>query len=361
MEAAVRMSLHKDRIRQSLATASGNKPNRSAVAYNAMKSSTLLRLHALFIIVLAAFGAFVSAPLRAQTSPPADTLPFTLKPLGHNVYAAIAAPKGQAGSNSGFIIGETGVLVVDTFVQEGAAKQLLAEIRKLTPLPIKYVVNTHYHLDHVAGNKLFQDAGAVVIAHRNVPGWIHTENLKFFGPNIKLEQKAMVEALGSPDIAYGHELDLALGQVKVRVRYFPGHTGGDSVVFIPSASVVFCGDLFWNTALPNLIDASTEPWIRTLEELIAAQAQTYVPGHGDLGGAKEVAAFRGYLSDLRSAVVEQLQANKSGDDLVNAALPGLTEKYGKWNFFEHFAKRNVADTAAELTGKKKIPRPAPAD
>jgi cyclase len=314
----------------------------------------------LCLSVLCAWG-FAAASLKAQTSPSPDALAFTLKPLGHNAYAAIDNAKHQAGSNSGLVIGENGVLVVDTFVQEGAAKQLLAEIRKLTPLPVKYVVNTHYHLDHVAGNKVFQDAGATVIAHRNVPGWIHTENLKFFGDKIKPEQKAMIEGIGSPDITYDHSIDLVLGQTKVRVRYFPGHTGGDSVVLVPGAGVVFCGDLFWNTTLPNLIDASTEPWMHTLEELATVQAQTYVPGHGDVGTVKDVAAFRGYLNDLRAAVAEQVKNNKSGDELVNAVLPAMNDKYGKWNFFDYFAKRNISDTAAELTGKKKLPQPASAD
>jgi len=126
--------------------------------------------------VLLPFGAF------AQTAAPqASSPPFTLKPLGHDIYAAIDDAKGDAGANSGFVIGENGVLVIDTFENEAAAKQLLAEIRKLTKLPIKFVVNTHYHLDHVAGNAVFEEAGAVVLAQRNVAAWIHTENLKFFG------------------------------------------------------------------------------------------------------------------------------------------------------------------------------------
>src|ERR1700752_2820857 len=118
----------------------------------------------------------------AQQSSPSNALPFTLKPLANNAYAAIAVPKSNAGSNSGIFIGDDGVLITDTFVSADAAKQLLAEIQKLTKLPIKFVVNTHYHLDHVAGNGVFAQAGANVIAHKNVRTWINTENLKFFGP-----------------------------------------------------------------------------------------------------------------------------------------------------------------------------------
>lgn len=308
-------------------------------------------------LILSAFAA--AAAVAQNPAAPANAPAFTLKPLGHNVFAAVDA-NGKAGANAGFVIGSDSVLIVDTFEHESAAQELLAEIRKLTPLPVKYVVNTHYHLDHVAGNRLFQQAGATVIAQRNVPGWIHTENLKFFGKNIKPEQKAMVEALGAPDRTYADHLELELGSVPVEVRYFPGHTGGDSVVFIPAANVAFCGDLFWNTTLPNLIDASTVPWLNTLDELLKAHpAATFVAGHGEPGNAQDVAAFRDYLKNLRGMVSGPAQSGQSGEELVSAVLPQLQEKYGQWNFFKYFAKPNILDTAAELRGDKRIPQPAP--
>lgn len=315
----------------------------------------------LSLLFLCTLLTILSKGTYAQTAQPpaASTLPFTLKPLGHNVYAAIDGAKGEAGANAGFVIGDDGVLVIDTFENEAAAKLLLAEIRKLTNLPVKFVVNTHYHLDHVAGNAVFKQAGAVILAQRNVSAWIHTENLKFFGKNIKPEQKKLVEDLAGPDVLYDSGLVLKLGSRHILVHVYPGHTGGDSVVMIPDAKVVFCGDLFWRKTLPNLIDASTEAWIQTLKELPAsAVADIYVPGHGDPGDAQDVEAFRNYLADLRGLVEKQIKAGKAGDDLVSAALPDVKEKYGQWNFFDYFAKRNIRDAEAELRGTKKIPQPA---
>src|SRR5215475_5698118 len=121
----------------------------------------------------------------------ADAPDFTVKNIGEGVYAAISPDRSQAGSNAGFVVGSSGVLVVDTFVDVGPAKELLADIRRITNLPIRFVVNTHYHLDHTGGNAVFAEAGATILAHRNVRGWLHTENLKFFGANPKPEQKAM--------------------------------------------------------------------------------------------------------------------------------------------------------------------------
>jgi len=286
------------------------------------------------------------------------SLTFTLKPLGHNVYAAIDDAKGEAGANAGFAIGDDGVAVIDTFENPEASKQLLAEIRKITQLPIKFVVNTHYHIDHVAGNSLFQQNGAVVFAQHNVRSWIHTENLKFFGKDIKPEQRKTVEELGAPDAVYDTGVTLFLGSRRIDVRVFPGHTGGDSVVFIPDANVVFTGDLFWRNTVPNLIDATTSAWIPTLDAVTAAAPiATYVPGHGDVGTVEDVMNFRDYLTFLREQIAPVVKQNKSGDELVNAVLPAITAKYGKWNFFKYFAKPDILQTAAEIRGDKKIPHP----
>jgi len=312
----------------------------------------VLRSCALFL------APFLVSNASAQESAQPSGQPFALKPLGHNVYAAIDNPKGEAGANAGFVIGDDGVLVVDTFENPKAAELMLAEIRKLTPLPIRFVLNTHYHLDHVAGNRVFANEGAVIIAHRNVRSWINTENKKFFGKDIKPEESAMVERLVRPGLVYDTELEVFLGSRPILIHSFPGHTGGDTVVAIPDAQVVFCGDLFWRQTLPNLIDATTSIWIPTLEKIATGYPDAaFVPGHGDVGNASDVNAFRGYLVDLRNMVAGPVKAGKSGDDLVNAAMPQLKDKYGKWNFFDYFAKTDILNAGAELRGDKKNPQP----
>jgi cyclase len=300
-----------------------------------------------------------SGAARAQEAS-TDSLPFTIKPLGNNAFAAIAKPKGPAGSNAGFVIGDAGVAVIDTFQDAAAAKQLLAEIQKLTKLPVKFVINTHYHLDHVTGNAVFAQAGAVIIAHRNVRSWINTENLKFFGAGIKPEQKAWVDGLFAPNLVYDSTLELFLGSRRVLVRYFPGHTGGDSVVSVPDANVYFCGDLFWRKTLPNLIDGTTDKWADTDAKLAAEGPKAaFVSGHGDVGTAEDVLEFAAYLGQLRAMVSGAIKNGLAGDALMNSVLPQLQGKYGSWDFFDHFAKRNIADMEKELRGEKKIPQPAP--
>jgi glyoxylase-like metal-dependent hydrolase (beta-lactamase superfamily II) len=286
----------------------------------------------------------------------ADNANFTIQSIGEGVYAATSGDGSKAGSNAGFIVGSRSVAVVDSFETPEVAKELLAEIRRITDLPVRYVINTHYHLDHTGGNAVFAEAGATIIAHSNVRAWLRTENLKFFGPAPKPENKAMVEALVLPDVVYSDTLEINLGNRLVQVRYMLGHTGGDSVVFVPDAKVVFTGDLFWQRHLPNLIDASTQPWIQTLDKLLAEQpSATFVSGHGGLGVAVDVRDFRDYLVALREAVARAQSEGKSGPDLQTAVSAALKEKYGKWGFYEYFVNRNIDQTAAELKGTKKVP------
>jgi cyclase len=306
--------------------------------------------------LLIVFFALISAAVIAADAPP----PFNLHEVAPGVWAAInnpAAKEARAGANAGFVIGTDSVLVVDTFEFAPAAQELLNQIRQKTNLPIRFVVNTHYHLDHVAGNNIFAAAGATILAQQNVRAWERTENLKFFGPNITPQQKEMVESLGLPSVTYADGVQLYLGTRHVIVRSLPGHTGGDSAVFIPDANVVFMGDLFWNHTLPNLIDASTKPWIESLSLAIQAHPEaTFVPGHGEVGHIQDVRDFRGYLSDLRSDVAQAQAAGKSGDALVDAVLPELQQKYGSWGFFS-FAKPDIHYTDLELHGQKRIPQP----
>src|SRR6202050_3049389 len=165
-------------------------------------------------------AAVATGPAVAQQTADSGAALFTLKPLGHNVFAAIPNPGSGAGGNSAFIIGDDGVAIVDTFQTVAAARQLPETIHKQTQLPVKFVVNTHYHLDHVAGNRVFAEAGAVIFAQTNVRDWIHSENPKFFGAAITPAQKTMVAELFAPEVVYEKGIDLSLGSPRLEMRDF---------------------------------------------------------------------------------------------------------------------------------------------
>jgi glyoxylase-like metal-dependent hydrolase (beta-lactamase superfamily II) len=132
-------------------------------------------------------------------------------------------------------------------------------------------------------------------------------------------------------------------------------------VFIPDAKVVFAGDLFWRDMVPNLVDASTMAWIDTLTTLAKNEAgATFVPGHGDVGTAGDVGAFREYLTTLRRLVSEARARGQSGDALADAVMSALSDKYSRWDAFKYLARLNILETDAELSGKKRIPQAQPA-
>lgn len=301
--------------------------------------------------------AAVLLTLVTAALPAAAAVPdFRLQKIGDGVWAAIVSDEGLAGGNAGFVIGDDGVAVIDTFQDPRPAQALLDQIRKLTPLPIRFVVNTHYHLDHVNGNDVFAAAGATIVAHPAVRAWMRTENIKMLDPPVTPAKKARVQSLTLPTVLYDSHIDLYLGSRRIKVRYYPGHTGGDSVVWIPDARVVFCGDMLWKEHIPNLIDASTKPWVESLDAMQKDYAPaTWVPGHGDIASVQDVLVFRKYLADLRAAVRREQAAGKSGNALVAALLPGLKASYGKWGFFADYAAADIEQTAQELLGTKRLP------
>ena len=255
--------------------------------------------------------------------------------------------------------------MLDTFASAEAAKALLVEIRRLTTRPIRFVIDTHYHLDHVAGNAVFAQAGAMIVAQRNVREWIHRENLRMLTDGLATEhltmtpeQRAFIEAFQPPTVVYEDRVDLYLGSRQLQLRSLPGHTGGDSVVVLADAHIVFTGDLFWRHTVPNTIDASTQSWIETLDALIREYpGYTFVGGHGDVGTVHDVVAFRDYLARLRQLVQGARERGLSGKALTEAVLPQLANPYQEWDYFKEIAGDNITQLDAELDGRKRLPKP----
>ena len=293
-----------------------------------------------------------------STSP----LPFALKQVAPGVYAAIDGPQHRAGSNAGFVIGDDGVLVVDSFFNLDAARALVAEIHRLTPKPIRDLVNTHYHLDHTGGDQALRDAGAVIIAHRNVRGWVRTENVHLVGPQITAEFKAQIAALPLPDVTTDKDLTVWLGSRKIVVRTVLGHTGGDLTVFVPDSKVLFTGDMLWRKIPPNLIDGSVKEWTATdadFEHMPDAAHTIFVPGHGDVANLKDVDDFRAYLLDLRRLVTDGRKAGLKGDALAQAVTPKLKALHPDWTISDRAAAAEVRYMDEESAGTKRRPMPQP--
>lgn len=292
----------------------------------------------------------------------ASPLPFVLTQVGPGVYAATDGPQHKAGSNAGFVIGDDGVLVIDAFFSLEAARALVSEIRRLTPKPIRYLVNTHYHLDHTGGGQALRDAGALILAHRNVRSWVRTENLHLLGDRITPELRASIAVLPLPDIVTDNQVTIWLGSRRIVVTPVLGHTGGDLTVFVPDAQVFFAGDLLWRKIAPNLIDGSVREWTASaagFEAMPGALQIRFVPGHGEVANLADVKDFRSYLLDLERLVGAARSAGLREDALIAAIPPKLKALHPDWSISDRAAAAEVRYMNQELAGTKRRPVPAP--
>jgi glyoxylase-like metal-dependent hydrolase (beta-lactamase superfamily II) len=336
-----------------------------------------LRLSVIAVLWLLCFVAEGRSP-----APTADD-DFQLVQVADGVFAAIAKPGGLASGNAGFIIGDGGVLVVDTFLTPAAAEELIKEIQARTSRPILYAVNSHYHLDHTGGNQVFGERNIPIVAQQNTRDWVAVKNVRFVPSHDDLlkrrddlkkqlsstgddkkDQRRQVEQrlaqtealltvrLTRPSLTFDSgTLRLYLGGREVLLSTMPGHTGGDTVVYVPDANVVFTGDLGWSKTLPNLVDATVNQWIPTLDRLIAEyKTARFVPGHGAVTDAAGIQDFRDYLLGLRTtverAISEGLTVEQAKEQLK---LPDTYRDFA----FQNFVKPNIEDMFKELKGTKK--------
>src|SRR5262252_248927 len=141
-------------------------------------------LSTVVIGLLLLVAGFAASPVK-----PTDEDDFQLVKVADGVFAAIAKPGGLASGNAGFVVGDGGVLIVDTFSTPIAIEELISEIGKQTPQPVRYAVNTHYHLDHTGGNQVLAARGVPIIAHDNVSKWQTTKNKRFLPAPEELQKR----------------------------------------------------------------------------------------------------------------------------------------------------------------------------
>jgi cyclase len=234
-------------------------------------------------------------------------------------------------SNTTFLITRDGVVVVDTRVTPNEAKQVLAEIRKRTDLPILYTINTHYHGDHTFGNQIFAGKGPI-IAHesvrRNLFGESGKDHLKYFkSKNIPGMDETVVTP---PNMVFKEEMEIFVGGYSLRLMHVRGHTDGDVFIYIEQLKTLITGDLVSYKKIPSLKDAYVEEWISAMDLLADFDAEIYIPGHGKPGGKPVLLAMRIYLLKLKEMVLNQLENGKSLKETQDIIRPVLEEKYKGW-------------------------------
>ncbi|MGH9601482.1 MAG: MBL fold metallo-hydrolase [Terriglobales bacterium] len=256
--------------------------------------------------------------------------------------------------NVGIVVGERGVLVVDTGMGPANAERVLREVRKITSKGILYLTITHFHPEHGMGAQAFPPGTRVVVprAQRDeleAKGADYIKMFSGFSPQIAELLKPV--KLVAPDIVFEHQLELNLGGgMVVRLLHFnPGHTRGDSFVYLPKQRILFGGDVVVNRFFPILPDADASPlgWLKTLDELEKLAPAKIVPGHGEVGDASLIRDLRQYLIYLRGRVQELDAQGKPLADIITVLTPEVQAKYKDWDN-PNWIKNAIERTHAEL-------------
>ena len=307
-------------------------------------------------LVCACFLSAIAALVPVMSSAKADTpaVPADVTEIAPGVFVHAGAHElftpENAGdiSNTGFIIGSDAVAVVDTGGSRAVGLALKAAIRARTGLPIKYVINTHMHPDHVFGNSAFVSEGAEFIGHYKLSSALAARKEQYLQANRPLLGDAFegVEIIPPARGVKGVEI-LQLGDRKVRLEaHATAHTDNDLTVLDEQTATLFMGDLLFSGHIP-VIDGSIRGWLALMDRLAAENIVRVVPGHGPavMQWPDAVVEQKRYLTGLVTQIRDYIER---GVPLSQAAREiGLDEKQA-WLLFDDFNARNVSAAFAEL-------------
>jgi quinoprotein relay system zinc metallohydrolase 2 len=268
----------------------------------------------------------------------------------HQGEVALASAENRGDiANLGFVIGERAVAVIDAGGSRAVGEALYAAVRARTALPIRWLVLTHMHPDHVWGSAVFAEAGAEVVGHARLGAALAARSASYaamlerdLGPT-----GAMASALPTPDVGVADELVLDLGGRSLVLRARPtAHTDNDLTVLDAATGTLFAGDLVFDQHLPTL-DGALLGWIELLDALARQPAERVVPGHGAaaLPWPAGAAPTRAYLAALAEAAREAVAA---GESLGEAAPRIGAELRDGWALFDVFNQRNATAAYHEL-------------
>ena len=269
------------------------------------------------LVFLALGGAWVAytqnpqgkqAP-ATQTKAPA---PFNLIKIADDLYDIDG---GQAGNVAVYITNEGVIMVDDKFEQN--FDEIMANVKKVTNQPVKYILSTHYHADHSGGNTRWVSV-AEIISTRNAHDGI-----------VQKKQSNAPDGMVPARVTFTDETDIFLGGKEVRAKYYGrGHTNGDAFVYFPALKVVHTGDMF--TSGTPLIDypggGSIVEWTKTLDAVMGGlDFDTVIPGHGPVSKKADLLAYRNRAADMRTRVQTLIRQGKNRDDVAKF----MTAEY-KW-------------------------------
>ncbi|MGH9362233.1 MAG: MBL fold metallo-hydrolase, partial [Thermoanaerobaculia bacterium] len=305
------------------------------------------RRSAAAILALAVLGA---AAIAGALREPPRTEPNQVVELAPGVYFRHGDLEGSGHCNNGIVIFRDFVLVIDGNFPSGA-EACLADVRKLTDKPVRFVFDTHHHGDHAYGNPVWLKNGAIPVAHQGVAG----EMARFEPARWREAKRADVEALKldgpqPPIVTFPDRMVIDDGTQRVELLHFgTAHTRGDGFAYLPRQKVLFTGDAVVNGPYNFMGDGDTGSWVNVIEALKRLEVVLVGPGHGPPGGQELLERQRRYIVELRAQVAAAIASGKSGDDLAAAVqIPEASRAYVGGMFRDQVAKVHREMTGLEM-------------
>ena len=305
-----------------------------------------MALRVWILAALAILGASTFSRAQQQELEVTEIAPGLF--VHHGVTALMTRENDGAIANIGFIIGESAVAVIDTGGSVREGQRLLAAVRAHTDKPIRYVINTHGHPDHVFGSAAFLSDGTVFVGHRNLPRALATrwqfyiEAFRRIMGDQLLDEVRMIP----PTLLIDGTVTLDLGSRTLTLRAWPtAHSDNDLSVLDEETKTLFAGDLVFLTHTP-VLDGSIRGWLRVIDELSTLPARRVIPGHGPVSEwPAALTDQRRYLETLASDV-RVLVAR--GEPITVAADTAAASERARWQLFDDYNARNATTAFSEI-------------
>jgi len=279
----------------------------------------------------------------------------TFARLSENAYAYTT----EGDPNTGVIVGDDGVMVIDTQATPAMAQDVIRHIREVTDKPIKYVVLSHYHAVRVLGASAYQPRE--IIASEATLEMIRERGKEDMASEIGrfprlFRDVESIPGLTWPTITFAREMTVWMGKLEVRISQVgAGHTRGDSIVWLPAQKVLFSGDLVEYNAGIYTGDAQLAEWPATLDRLAAFKPERLVPGRGAAmmtaaESLKAIAFTRDFVSALYACAKENVAAGKNLRQVYEAARARLDPVYDRYPIYEHCMPFDVTRAFDEAGG-----------